>query len=219
MKKGKLIVFEGTDGSGKATQVKFLLDFLKTHRVACTDISFPRYKESLWGELVGRYLRGEFGKVGELDPRLVVALNAGDRLAVSGEIRRWMAEGRIVIANRYVFSNIAYGAANINGNSQKKKFIDWVYKLEYEENKIPKEDMVIFLYVPVDVSRKLIGNRRLDINEENLDYLRKVAELYQDAAKESPNWIKVDCVLDGEILSKEKIHEKVLKVLKDKKII
>jgi len=221
-KRGKLIVFEGSDGTGKTTQAKLLLDYLKNPpaggKIPSVYISFPRYQDSLWGQMVRRYLDGEFGKIDEVNPYLASVLYAGDRFSASTQIKNWLKEGKIVVCNRYFGSNLAHQVAKINSQSEKSKFIKWLEKLEYEENKIPKEDLVILLHVPVSISRKLISHRRLDIHESDLAYLEKVVNVYESFAKSRKNWVKVDCVKNGKILKPEEIHQKVFWILKERDI-
>ncbi|OGD83371.1 hypothetical protein A2165_01405 [Candidatus Curtissbacteria bacterium RBG_13_40_7] len=210
---GKLIVFEGSDGTGKTTQAKLLLGYLKKKNIPCVYISFPRYDESLWGQMVKRYLSGGFGKIDEVGPYLASVLYAGDRFSASDQIRKWLELGKLVICNRYVGSNLAHQLAKMVSQSDKSKFIKWLEKLEYEENKIPKEDLVILLHVPATISRKLMSQRKLDIHERDFGYLKRVVEAYEGLAKERKNWVKVDCVKNGKILKPEEIHKKVLEIL------
>ena len=213
MAKGKLIVFEGIDGSGKATQAKLFFEFFKDKKIPAEQISFPRYEKSLWGEMVRRYLDGEFGKVDEVSPYLASVLYAGDRMSASAQIRMWFSKGKMVICDRYVGSNIAHMGAKIKDKGLRIKFIKWLEELEYVENKIPREDLVIFLSVPVEVSQNLISNRKLDIHERDASYLRRVAREYESLARERKNWVKVECVENGKLLLPETIHQKVLEVL------
>lgn len=217
--KGRLIAFEGADGSGKTTQAKLLLKYLKKHKISSVYISFPRYEVSMWGAMVKRYLAGEFGKLNEVDPYLASMLYAGDRAVAAASLKKWIGDGKMVVCNRYTGSNLAHMAAKLGGRGEKSRFIDWLEKLEYGENKIPKEDLVIFLHVPVAVSRKLIENRKLDIHEADLSYLSKVLGVYEDFVTSRRNWIKVDCTKNGRILSFSAIHQKVLEILKQRKFI
>src|SRR3990167_11381683 len=230
MAKGKLIVFEGADGSGKATQAKLLLEYLKRERISAEFISFPRYEKSLWGKMVKRYLNGEFGKVDEVSPYLASVLYAGDRMSASAQIRKWLSEGKMVICDRYVGSNLAHMGAKFNPSStesrrgrevqsSKFKFIEWLEKLEYGENKIPREDLVFFLDVSVEISQKLMDDRKLDIHERNVDYLKKVTQEYESLARERKNWLRVECLENGRLMSPEAIHQKVLETLKQRKIL
>lgn len=219
MAKGKLIVFEGADGSGKTTQSKLLLGYLKKRKIPATYISFPRYEKSMWGKMVRRFLDGEFGKLDEVDPYLASVLYAGDRMTAAGQIRKWIVEGKIVVCNRYIGSNIGHMGAKFKSQNEKSIYIDWLERLEYGQNQIPKEDLVIYLYVPVDISRNLMKDRKLDIHERNLEYLSRVLVVYDSVAKIEKNWVKVGCTKNGQILKPEEVHRKVLEVLKNRGII
>lgn len=210
--KGRLIVFEGIDGSGKATQAKLLLGFFKREKISAEFISFPRY-DSVWGKMIRRYLDGEFGEVGDVDPYLTSVLYAGDRLAASMQIKGWLDKGKLVVCDRYIGSNLAHQAAKLQTPNSKLQFIKWLEKLEYGEDKIPKEDLVILLSVPVEVSQELMDDRKLDIHEIDADYLEKVTREYESLARERKNWVKVECVENGRLLSPKIIHRRVLAIL------
>lgn len=223
---GLFIAFEGADGAGKTTQAKLLLKYLQNKqsfsankRIPSVYISFPRYQDSLWGQMVARYLAGDFGRLDDVDPYLASMLYAGDRLTAAEQIKKWFDDGKVVVCNRYVGSNMAHMGAKIKDKGLRTKYINWLEKLEYKENKIPREDLVIFLHVPVDVSRKLIRGRKLDIHEKDLTYLQRVISAYDEIAKDRKSWVKVDCTVDGKILEPYEIHKKVLGVLKRKGIL
>lgn len=214
MKRGKLIVIEGSDGSGKATQTKLLIKRLKKKGKKVATIEFPQYYKSFFGKLVGRYLHGEFGGVNQVNPYLASILYAGDRLDAKKKMEKLLAKGRITVADRYSPSNLAHQAAKFKTEREKKKYIRWVENLEYKENKIPKPDLVLYLYVPVEISQKLIKGKKKDIHEKNVKYLKKVEKIYLELTRKRKNWVKVKCVEKGEILSREKIHDLVWKIVK-----
>ena len=214
--RGKLIVFEGADGSGKTTQSKLLVEYLAKNKIPIEYISFPRYEQSLWGKMVRRFLDGDFGKIDEVDPYFASVLYAGDRFSAADKMKKWINDGKIIVCNRYMGSNIGHMAAKIKSQSEKSKYIKWLEKLEYGENGIPREDLVIFLHVPADVSRKLMKDRKLDIHEENLEYLSKVIKVYEMMARTRKNWTMVDCTGGGKILPFQEIHEQVLEVLNER---
>lgn len=217
--KGKLIVFEGIDGSGKTTQAKLLFNFLGKKKINTEYISFPRYHESLWGQMVRRYLDGDFGEIDEVSPYFASMLYAGDRFSASLQLTKWISDGKIVVCNRYVGSNIGHMAAKIKKQSEKLRFIKWLEDLEYQENKIPREDLVIFLSIPVSVSQKLMNDRKRDIHEKNVRYLWGVDVVYQSLARQRKNWVRVECMKHGKLLSPEIIHLEILGVLKKRKFI
>lgn len=208
-KKGSFIVIEGADGSGKTTQSKLLVSYLRKQKIPTEYISFPRY-ETKWGKMIRKYLDG---KSGSLDPYEISSLYANDRKAAAGQIRKWIRDGKVVVANRYVWSNAAHMGAKFKSQSEKSKYIDWLEKLEYVENGIPKEDVVVFLYVPISVTKKLMIGRNLDIHEKDLNYQEDVLKVYDLLAKRK-SWIKVQCALGGEILSKDDVQKKVIDKLK-----
>lgn len=216
-RKAPLIVFEGSDGSGKTTQAKLLVGYLAKNRIPYKHISFPRYTDSLWGKMVRRYLDGDFGK---LDAYLASMLYAGDRFSAASLIRKWLTDGMIVVCDRYVASNIGHQAGKMEKVGDQNKFIKWLEKLEYEENRIPREDLVLYLNVSVEVSRKLMSTRKkLDIHEKEKRHLDHAFAVYSRIAKVRAYWQTIDCTKNGELLLPTEVHSMVLEILKKKKII
>lgn len=219
MQKGKFIVIEGGDGSGKTTQAELLISYLKKHKIPTAYISFPRYKESIWGGMVRRFLDGDFGRIDEVDPYFASTLYAGDRFSASPQIRKWLEEGKTIVCNRYVSSNIGHMAAKFRKQEDRKKYSDWLEKLEYKENRIPREDIVVLLQVDPAVSRKLMKNRKLDIHEKDQNYQEEVYRVYEKVAKHKKNWVRISCAQNGQLLEPEQIHQLVINELREKKII
>lgn len=227
-RKGKLIVIDGTDGSGKGTQTQLLLDYLEKKEVTHKFIDFPRYYTSFHGKMVGRYLAGEFGSLDSASPYLSSLFYAMDRLTARDEIVDWLEEGNLVVANRYTTSSMAFQTARVE-KAQQQEFINWLYAMEYKEHKLPKEDLVIFLYVPVEISQKLIEKkdaraytkgRKKDINEANVQYQKDVLNLYLELARKYKHWVVIECVdAQGELYPVETIHKKILSVLKERQIL
>lgn len=228
---GKLIVIDGADGSGKATQTQMLLELLSKLKKKHKYIDFPRYYTSFHGKVVGRYLAGEFGSNKDANPYLASLSYALDRLTARDEMVEWLKEGNVVVANRYTTSSFAFQGARLEGR-EREEYIKWLYDMEYKEHKLPKEDLVIFLYVPIVVSQKLLKKKQAaesrrytkgkkkDIHEADVEYQKKVLDLYIQLSKRFKHWEIVNCVDDkGKLLSKEKIHEKVVQVLKEKEIV
>lgn len=230
-RKGKLVVIDGTDGSGKGTQTEKLLEYLEKKGKSNKYIDFPRYYTSFHGKMVGRYLSGEFGSLESASPYLTSLFYAMDRLTARDEIIDWLEEGSTIVANRYTTSSMAFQTARMPKNDR-ETFLKWLYDMEYKEHKLPKEDLVIFLYVPVEISQKLLDKKadtsarrytkgkKKDINEANVEYQKEVLRLYLDLAKRNKNWEVIKCVdSKGKLLSIEKVHEKVVKALKKHKIV
>ena len=227
-KKGKLVVIDGTDGSGKGTQTELLLNYLKKTGKANKYIDFPRYYTSFHGKMVGRYLKGEFGGLNSASPYLTSLFYALDRLTARDEIIDWLEEGNIVVANRYTTSSMAFQTARIDID-KREEFLKWLYEMEYKEHKLPKEDMVIFLYVPVEISQKLLDQKNArsymkgkekDINEANVAYQKEVLKLYLELSKKFKHWEVIKCVdSKGKLLSIEAVHGKVVSLMKRRGIV
>ena len=214
---GKLIVIEGTDGSGKATQLQLLLNFLNKRQISYSSFDFPQYEKTFFGDFAGRFLNGEFGHFSRINPYLASFPYAADRWQVKDQIWKAIKDKKFVICNRYTPS-VVYQAVKIKP-TQRKKFLNWAETLEYKVFGIPKPDLVLFLYVPLAFAQILIAkkNKRNHLNgkskdqyEENLNYLKKVEDMYLAMVKDNKNWIKIDCVENEKILSPEMIHQKIL---------
>src|SRR3989339_319696 len=222
-RKGKLIVIDGTDGSGKGTQTELLLKYLDEHKKKNKYIDFPRYYTSFHGQMVGRYLSGEFGNKESASPYLSSLFYAMDRLTARDEIVDWLEEGNTVVANRYTTSSMAFQTARIE-KKKREEFLKWLYEMEYKEHKLPKEDVVIFLYVPVEISQKLIEQKakreyakgkKKDEYEADVEYQKEVLRLYLELAKKYKHWEVIRCVdSKGKLLPVTKVHQKIMKALK-----
>lgn len=225
---GKLVVIDGTDGSGKGTQTQLLLDYLESEHIQHKYIDFPRYYTSFHGKMVGRYLTGEFGSMESASPYLSSLFYAMDRLTARDELVDWLQEGNLVVANRYTTSSMAFQTARVAEDNQ-EEFLHWLYEMEYKEHKLPKEDLVIFLYVPVEISQQLIEQKakreytkgkQKDIHEANVAYQKKVLQLYLDLAKKHKHWEVIECVDgQGKLYPVPVIHSKIIEVLRQREII
>ncbi len=227
--KGKLIVIEGIDSSGKTTQLNLLKKYLKKEKIPFKTIDFPRYETSFYGDMVARFLRGEFGKLDQVHPYLISVIFALDRKEAKEQMEKWLKDGYIVISNRYATSNMAHQAGRL-GETERDKFLTWDTQLEYEVNKIPKEDIVLFLDVPYKTAQKLMQNEdreqayrkgeKKDIVEKSTIYLKHSEETYHWLAKHFPHWEAISCLDEkGKLLSKELVHDALKKVLAKKGII
>lgn len=220
MMKGKLIAFEGTDGSGKGTQLSLLVEDLKARSIPYETLDFPRYGESFFGDLAGRMLAGDFGGVDAVAPELAVLPYACDRWLIKNDLKKWLEEGKIVISNRYTASSAVYQAAKLPVDKQ-YAFLDWVYKLEQEVIGLPKEDLVLFFHVPVELSQELVnqksqrsylGDKKKDIYEESTAIQESVERLYLELATHKSNWKTIECVKDKKLRTREEIQKDILDV-------
>lgn len=211
MSKGKLIVIEsGTDGSGKTTQFDLLYDRLKLEGHKVVKVKFPDYKSNS-SALVRMYLQGEFGR----DPKEINLYAASTFYAVdrfASYQQKWKElyeEGTIILADRYTTSNMIHQASKIDSYKEKKKYLEWLYDLEFNKFELPEPDMVIFLDMPVEYSLKILeerGNR--DIHELDREYLYST---YKNAVEIAGiyNWIEIKCNEEKEIKTIDEIHKEI----------
>ncbi len=226
--RGKLIVIDGTDGSGKTTQAKLLVDYLRKHHYRAKYIDFPRYYSSFHGKMVGRYLRGDFGRLSDVNPYLASLTYALDRLTAREELEDWLRSGYIVVANRYTSSNMAHQTSRVK-KSERKKFLKWLIEMEYKVHKLPQENITIFLHVPVAIGQKLVdkkgargylaGHKR-DLHEASLKHLKGAEKMYLYLSKKFKHWAKIECLdKKGAILSRQKIHREIIKILSNRGLL
>lgn len=227
-RKGKLIVIDGGDGSGKTTQAQLLIDYFKKKKIPAKYVDFPQYYSSFHGKTVAKFLRGEFGSIDQVSPYLASLAYALDRASVKKEMEDFLKKGGIIIANRYTTSNMAHQAAKFKDKNHQEDFLKWVYDLEYKVNKIPKENLVIYLYVPWRTGLSLTQNKPVrhylkgqtqDIHEKDLHYRQAVEKMYLELSQRYKHWVQIDCVENGAILPPQAIHQKILSVLKQKKYL
>src|SRR3989338_5939774 len=147
-KKNKFIVIKGNDGSGKTTQFKLLLKHLKSKKLQVKTMDFPLYYDSFFGKFLAEFMRGEHGKLENINPYLLTFPFALDRASALKTINKWRNKGYFLVFNRYVTSNLAHQSGRLPTKKERKKFVDWNMHFEYKINKLPKEDIVVFLHVP-----------------------------------------------------------------------
>jgi len=219
MKKGLFIMIEGTDGSGKTLQTEMLLKKLEQEGKGVQQISFPQYGEPS-ASLVEDYLNGKFGSAKEVGSQRASILFAVDRFAAAGKIRNWIDAGEIVIANRYVASNMGHQGGKIENDEERKQYFGWNYDLEYNIMGIPKPDINVILHVTPEVSQKLVDKKesreylhgkKRDIHEDDLNHLRDAERAYLEIATLYPEFKVIECVEDNEILPPEVIADMIWK--------
>jgi dTMP kinase len=222
------IVIEGLDGSGKSTQIRLIESYLARQKVKTRFIHFPRTNSLIWGELISRFLRGEYGDINTVDPYLVALLYAGDRKDAGPMLHDWMLEGFTVIADRYLYSNIAFQCAKLKDKEQKVKLARWIKNLEYDYYKIPVPDLNLFLNVPFGFTRHNLENQRngndrdylngaTDIHEADLNFQEQVREIYLWQVKENSDFEMIDCSDGGnKILNPEEISQRIIDKIRHK---
>lgn len=214
MKKGLLITIEGIDGSGKGTQAGLLYQHLLSQGQKVKLVSFPRYDTSFFGSCCGAYLRGEYGTLNEVHPKLAAMLFAQDRAAYRDELVQNLEEGYTIICDRYVLSNCAYQSARTI-EPERAAFVAWLSTLEYGVNKMPVPDITLFMDIEPEVARKQVRlkaersytKEKEDLHEANSDLLVQTDLLFRAYARAIP--IKVNSGSNGIRLTHDAIYKKI----------
>lgn len=219
---GKLFVIEGTDGSGKQTQLNKLIERLDKDKIEYRKISFPNY-DSPSSSLVKMYLSGEFGKnARDVNPYIASTFYAADRYATfQTGIKEYYENGGIVLADRYTTANMVHQAGKIKDKNERKKFLDWLLDFEFNLYGLPVPTEVFFLNMPIEKSMELMKKREnkftnekeKDIHERDKEHLIDAYNAAIDLAKEY-NWYEIKCVKDNQIRTIEDIHEQIYKEIK-----
>lgn len=211
---GKLIVIEGTDGSGKSTQFRLMAERLERENIEFRKLVFPRYSEES-SALIRMYLGGAFGSdPDDVNAYAASAFYAVDRYAsYKQDWGKWYEDGGLIFSDRYTTSNAVHQAAKEKPENR-AAFLQWLYEFEYDKLDLPKPDLVIYLDVPTAFTEKLMRSReattntKADIHEQNSSYLATCRETGRTAAAYY-NWSVVNCVKDGQMRSIEDIHEEI----------
>ena len=219
------IAIEGLDGSGKSTQIDLLIHFLNENDIKTKFVHFPRVNEGVFGHLISKFLRGEFGDVSAVHPQLAAILFAEDRREFSTVISEWLAEDYFVLVDRYVLSNIAFQCAKLKEESEKKYLRDWINDFEFEYNKIPKPDFSIYLDVPFEFVMKSLEERRVkkeraylngkeDIHENDYSLQRAVKLEYETLCMLDSTIHKINCAdSSNRMRSIESIHNQIIEMI------
>lgn len=219
-----LIVIEGLDGAGKSTQVRKMRDYLGRVCPRLEYIHFPRYDAPVYGGLISKFLRGDFGEIDKVHPQLVALLFAEDRHGAAPQMRRTLESGGTVLLDRYVYSNIAYQCAKLPDAGAAEELREWILRTEYGQFDLPRPDLNIFLDVPISfvresLARQRAGNDRdylqggLDIHEADIAFQQRVRDMYLKLAESDPSFEVVDCSgRDGSMLPPDEIFSKLLSV-------
>ena len=208
-------MIDGTDGSGKATQTQKLVERLKNNFYDVEMADFPQYGQKSSG-LVEEYLNGKYGTADDVGPYRASIFYACDRYDASFKIKKWLEQGKIVVANRYVTANMGHQGGKIKDTAERKKYLDWLYHLEYEMFSIPRPDLNIILHVDAAIAQKLvdkkggrdyIGGVKRDIHESDLNHLRAAEKVYLEISTAYPDFKLIECVQNGQIMTREEIGE------------
>ena len=211
---GKLIVIEGTDGSGKSTQFRLLTDRVAAEGIQFQKLVFPQYKEES-SALIRMYLGGQFGdKPSDVNAYAASSFYAVDRYASYKKVwGSWYEQGGLILSDRYTTSNAVHQASK-EPAEQQGAFLAWLYEFEYDRLGLPKPDLVIYLDMPTAYTEQLMRSREnatgthADIHEKDMAYLATCRETGRRAAQ-FYGWTVIDCVRDGKMRSIEDIHEEI----------
>lgn len=214
--RGKFIVLEGIDGSGKRTQLGLLARAFAARGLPFIQIAFPNYA-GFFGRLVARFLNGEFGPLASVDPHFSALLYAGDRLEAKPALEAALTSGKSILADRYTGSNLAHQGARVP-RERRAEFLAWLRELEYGIYGLPAEDLVIHLRVPPREAHRLVAgkeargytDKRHDLQEADLAHLAEAALVYDELARQGA-WVSIEC-WDGasqSLRSIEAIHREV----------
>ncbi len=219
------MVLDGNDGSGKATQTALLGEFLAKRGISHEKFDFPSYDRNFFGGFIGECLMGQHGDFVHLDPKIASSLYALDRLESTPRIKAALAEGKVVIADRFASSNQIHQGGKISDEAEREDFIQWLDRMEHEVLGIPRPDSIIYLKVPLEISLKLLTEKRAakiqgladgqkDTVEEDRTYLERSHETANWLAAHQPNWHIIDCADGaGGMRTREDIHAEVAKIM------
>lgn len=223
--KGKLIVIDGTDGSGKATQVSLLVARLKKEGKKVEMLDFPEYYQNFFGKFIGHCLSEQYYNFLNVHPKIASVLYAADRWESKAKLEKWLLDGKIVIANRYVSANQIHQGGKIKSPKKRAEFIKWLDEMEYKVFKIPRPDITIYLSLPISISLKLIEERNSkmkreylkkhkDVHENDVEFLENSRKSALSLPKILKNFVKIECADRGGIMTREEIHEMIYEKIK-----
>jgi len=225
MKKGKLIVIDGVDGSGKNTQADLLIRHLRRDGKKVKIMDFPRYDENFFGRFIAHCLSEQYYNWTHIHPKIASIVYAADRWEAKEKIEKWLKEGYTVILDRYISSNQIHQGGKIANVKKREAFIKWLAEMEYKVFKIPTPDLTIYLSLPIEMVLKLIKDRdykgaraylgsKKDVHEKDKNFLKNSIKSALWLAETQKGWIKIDCAKNGKMETRENIHEEVCKKIK-----
>ncbi len=224
-RKGTLLVIDGSDGSGKATQTKLLVRALKKNGVPVRTMDFPQYEKNFFGAFIGACITGAHGDFLALDPYITSVVYAADRFESSAQLRKWLDAGDTVVLDRYVSANQIHQGGKIADVKKRKAFLTWLHTMEYSVFGLPQPDAVIYLDVPVPVTVELLKNAnqdkpylrngKKDIVECDLTYLTRARASALWLARTQDGWQRIQCVRHGALRTIAAIHADVYDLVEE----
>ena len=225
MKKGTLIVVDGADGSGKATQTKLLVERLLSDGYEVETLDFPQYTENVCGKLLRECLDGKRGDFMAVDARIASVLYAADRFESKDTIQNWLTAGKVVVLDRYVSANMMHQGAKIDDQQELEKFLSWIDELEHDMFGIARPDLIIYLDVPLQerllMVKEAVANKEhhkgetVDVAEADVHHQALAQDRAKQIVQSRNNWKQVVCAVDGDVRAREDIHEDVYSCFKE----
>lgn len=220
LKRGRLIVIDGTDASGKSTQANLLIKHLKKDAHKVKFIHFPRYEDNFFGKFIAHCLSEQYYNWVNIHPKIAAVVYAADRWESKEKIQRWLDEGYIVVMDRYISSNQIHQGGKISNVKKREAFLEWLGEMEYDVFKIPVPSAVVYLSLPIETVLKLIKERdykgaraylnsKKDVHEKDKNFLKNSIKSALWLAKTQKNWIKIECMRGKELRSFPDIHEEI----------
>jgi dTMP kinase len=220
MTEGKMLVIEGSDGSGKGTHFAMLTNWLKEQGKEIATYDFPQYSQPS-SYFVREYLNGKYGEANELGAYKPSFFYALDRFDASFSIRKGLEEGKLVICNRFIGSNMAHQGQKLDAE-ERKEYQRWLFNLEFETLGIPKPDLNIVLLMPADIAQTLIDqkekrdytDKKRDIHEADINHLRRSVDAYRELCEQFPEtFTGIECTENGKLRALEAIQAQIRKII------
>ncbi len=212
---GRFFVIDGTDGSGKATQTKRLVERFQQEGFEVETISFPQYDRPTSGA-IKEYLAGTYGTANDVSAYVGSMMYALDRYDGSFKIKQWLAEGKVVVADRFVSSNMGHQGCKITDPDERTAYLKWNDHLEFEIFKLPRPTMTVVLAVSADIGSKLARQGakektkvRGDIHEHDINHLRASEETYREIAQRFEGFHLIECVHNDSLRDRDDIHNEI----------
>ena len=221
---GVLIVIEGGDGAGKATQTALLEEYFTQQGKNVTTFAFPEYEEPHSGKLLGELLKGDHGDFISINPYLASLPYSINRAAFKDKIVAALKDGGVVICDRYLPSNLAHQSAKLKTQEEKDEFVTFIEGLEYDALGLPRPTVVIYLGVPTGISMKLIDKKdsrhwlkgmlgKKDVAERDTKHQDAARKVYEHLVAQRPEWHLVECVQNDALRTREDIHDEVVSIV------
>lgn len=214
---GKLVVLDGADGAGKATQAKLLVARLRLEGYRTETLDFPRYSQSIFGELIGECLDGGHGDFMNTDAKIVSALYALDRYHEKNTLLHWLSEGKLVILDRYVSANMLHQGAKLGSDDERREIFEWLRQVEYGLLGLPEPDIVFYLNTPFEYRIQMLekaagegkNGGKIDVAENDILHQKAVTSCAKLLLAHEKNWKEVLCVASGNLRIPASIHDEI----------